>query len=157
MEIVKGDLDDLRVIALLHTHLTSARAVTPPGSAHALDTFGLKAADIDFFCGWEAEQLLVVGALRNLTGGHGEIKSMHVAKARRQGGAGSAMLAHLVGVARSKGMSRLSLETGATVYFKPAVSLYKKHGFEECGAYSDYAEDANSIFMTLVLHPGDTR
>ncbi|HXO95221.1 MAG TPA: hypothetical protein VN857_01440 [Chthoniobacterales bacterium] len=37
MRIVQGDLGDLRVVDLLHIHVTSARAETAPGSAHALD------------------------------------------------------------------------------------------------------------------------
>jgi len=44
--IIEGELSDPRVIDLLHTHLTTARAQTPPGSAHALDLAGLRSPDI---------------------------------------------------------------------------------------------------------------
>jgi putative acetyltransferase len=37
MHIIEGGLDDPRVVALLHTHVTRARAETARGSAHALD------------------------------------------------------------------------------------------------------------------------
>ena len=41
MRIIEGDLGDRRVIDLLQIHVTSARAQTAPGSAHALDLAGL--------------------------------------------------------------------------------------------------------------------
>lgn len=37
MHIIQNGLDDARVVALLQTHLTRARAETATGSAHALD------------------------------------------------------------------------------------------------------------------------
>ena len=49
MRIVPGDLDDPRVVDLLRVHLTSARAETAPGSAHALDLTGLRSPDISFW------------------------------------------------------------------------------------------------------------
>jgi putative acetyltransferase len=48
-------------------------------------------------------------------------------------------------------MSRLSLETGSWEYFRPARSLYRKHGFVECPPFGDYVLDPNSVFMTLDL------
>jgi putative acetyltransferase len=39
------------VIALLKIHLTSARAETAPGSAHALDLTGLQSPDIRLYRG----------------------------------------------------------------------------------------------------------
>lgn len=46
MNIVPGDFADPRIVELLRVHLTAARAVTPPGSVHALDLSGLRAADV---------------------------------------------------------------------------------------------------------------
>ena len=60
-------------------------------------------------------------------------------------------LAHILAQARSRGMTRLSLETGSWDYFKPAVALYKAHGFVDCGPFEGYAEDPNSLFLTLDL------
>lgn len=48
-------------------------------------------------------------------------------------------------------MSRLSLETGSWEYFRPAIALYRRHGFVECAPFADYAADPNSVFMTLDL------
>src|SRR5690349_1553650 len=135
MRIVEGGLDDPRVVALLHAHLTRARAETAPGSAHALDLSVLRDADVTFWSAWDAEEVVGVGALRRLTHEHGEIKSMHTAEAARGRGVGSTLLRHIMAVARARGMSRLSLETGSWPYFGPARALYARHGFVACGPF----------------------
>jgi putative acetyltransferase len=151
MHITPGDLTDKRVIDLLRHHLSNSRAHTAPGSAHALDLKGLRSPDITFWTVWDGETLIATGALKELNRDHGEIKSMHTVSAARRNGVGSAMLAHIIAFARSRGMSRLSLETGSWDYFQPAVALYRSHGFVECPPFADYAPDPNSIFMTLEL------
>jgi putative acetyltransferase len=151
IEIKLGDLTDQRVIDLLLYHFTSARAQTAPGSAHALDLTGLQSPGITFWTAWEGETLVAIGALKELSQNHGEVKSMHTALAARRNGVASAMLRHIIAGARSRGMSRLSLETGSWDYFRPAVALYRKHGFIECPPFAGYVPDPNSIFMTLDL------
>ena len=76
---------------------------------------------------------------------------MHTAPAASRKGVGSAILQHIIAFARSRGISRLSLETGSWEYFRPAVALYRSHGFVEYQPFADYVEDPNSIFMTLDL------
>lgn len=151
MHIVEGGLNDPRVVALLHTHVTRARAETARGSAHALDLSGLRAPEIAFWTAWEGEDVVGVGALKRLSAEHGEIKSMHTAEAARGRGVGSALLRQIMAAARARGMSRLSLETGAWAYFVPARALYARHGFVECAPFGEYREDPNSVFMTLEL------
>jgi putative acetyltransferase len=151
MRIIQDDLSDPRVIGLLQTHVTSARAQTAPGSAHALDLEGLKSSDISVWTMWEDETLVGVGALKRLSADHGEVKSMHTAQAMRAKGAGSAMLRHIIAVAKAGGLARLSLETGSWEYFDPARRLYRKHGFVECPPFADYVLDPNSVFMSLEL------
>ena len=154
MRIVEGGLDDPRVVALLHTHLTRARAETAAGSAHALDLAGLRAPGVSFWTAWEGDEVVGVGALKRLSPAHGEIKSMHTAEAARGRGVGSAMVRHIMAAAHERGMTRLSLETGAWPYFLPARALYARHGFVECGPFGDYREDPNSVFMTRELSAG---
>jgi len=148
MHIIEGGLEDPRVVALLHTHVTRARAETARGSAHALDLAGLRAPEVTFWSVWEADTVLGVGALKQLSADHGEIKSMHTAEAARGRGVGSAMLRQIMTAARERGMSRLSLETGSWPYFAPARALYARHGFVECGPFGEYRMDRNSVFMT---------
>jgi putative acetyltransferase len=151
MHIVEGGLDDPRVVELLHAHLTRARTETAPGSAHALDLSGLRTPDVTFWSGWEGDVVVGVGALKQLSADHGEVKSMHTAEAARGRGVGSAMLRQIMAAARARGMSRLSLETGSWAYFAPARALYARHGFVECAPFGEYREDPNSVFMTVGL------
>jgi putative acetyltransferase len=151
LTITEGGLDDPRVIALLTLHVSRARAVTPPGSSHALDLSGLKQPAITFWSGWEGETLAVVGALKRMSGEDGEVKSMHTAEALRGRGHGRAMLAHIIAAARTQGLARLWLETGSFGYFDAARAMYAKAGFVECDPFGDYRPDPNSTFMTLPL------
>ena len=151
MHIVEGGLDDPRVVDLLHTHMTRARAETARGSSHALDLSGLRAPEVTFWSAWEGDAVVGVGALKRLSTDHGEVKSMHTAEAARGRGVGSALLQQILAAARARGMSRLSLETGSWPYFAPARALYARHGFVECRPFGEYQEDPNSVFMTLLL------
>jgi putative acetyltransferase len=151
IRIVEGDLSDARVIALLEMHLTTARAQTASGSAHALELTGLQWPDIRFWTSWDGDTLVGMGALKWLSGDHAEIKSMHTAGFARGKGVGSTMLRHIIATARASGLSRLSLETGSWDYFEPARSLYRRHGFVECPPFADYVADPNSVFMSLDL------
>ena len=90
VRITPGDLDDLRVVGLLRTHLANARAQTAPGSAHALDLAGPRRPDIRVWTAWDGDALLLgVGALKRLSPDHGEVKSMHTAEAVRGRGVGA--------------------------------------------------------------------
>ena len=152
MNITDGGLDDPRMQALLAHHFTTARAETGRGSAHALDLGGLKSPDIHFYSAWEEDRVIAIGALKQLSVSHGEIKSMHTEQSYRRKGAGGAMLRHIVTRAREMGLTRLSLETGSWPYFIPARELYQRHGFSECPPFGDYVPDTNSVFMTLELN-----
>ncbi|MDE2380335.1 GNAT family N-acetyltransferase [Bradyrhizobium sp.] len=151
MEIRSGDTYDPRVIALLDHHYTTARAQTAPGSAHALDLAGLRAPDIAFWTGWDGDTLVAVGALKTIARDHGEVKSMHTLEAARRRGLAGRMLRHIIAHGRARGMVRLSLETGSSDYFRPAVALYKAHGFVPCGPFEGYVDDPNSLFLTFDL------
>jgi putative acetyltransferase len=61
------------------------------------------------------------------------------------------VLGHLVATARSRGYTRLSLETGSPAEFAPARRLYARRGVVECGPYGPYAAEDFSVFMTLDL------
>lgn len=150
-QVREGGFGDPRVVDLLRFHFTTAHAQTAPGSAHALDLEGLQAPGIRFWTLWDDDKLLGFGALKMLTDDHGEVKSMHTVESARRRGVGSAILGHIIAVARDCGLSRLSLETGSWDYFRPAVTLYRRHGFMECPPFADYRPDPNSIFMTLDL------
>ena len=139
------------VRALLETHLAHMRAISPPGSVHALDVDALRGPGIDFFSMRENGRLIAVGALKRLGDGHAEIKSMHTAMNVRRSGAGRRMLDHLLDLARQRGIRRVSLETGRPDDFHAAQELYRRRGFTECPPFANYTEDPFSLCMTLVL------
>lgn len=142
------------VQALLQRHLEFAHATTPPEGVHALDTGGLLDPAVTFFSLRQDDELLAIGALKELDARHGEVKSMHTAAAARGGGAGRAMLAHIIGVAAQRGYERLNLETGSMAAFGPARALYASAGFTLCGPFGNYQPSATSTFMTLAVLPG---
>ena len=147
-------LDDLsgpEVQDLLKRHLDTMAAHSPPESRHALDLTGLRASDVTFWSVWNEAELVGVGALKELDPLHGEIKSMHTAKAKRGQGIAARMLRHIMDEAKARGYLRLSLETGSMEAFAPAHALYEKYGFADCPPFADYRLDPHSIFMTREL------
>ena len=151
MRIEPDNLTRPEVIALLNEHLSNMYELSPPESVHALDLGKLRQPDISFWTAWDEGGLLGCGALKELSPGHGEIKSMRTPSARRRTGAGRAMVAHIIGVARERQYQRLSLETGSSEAFVPAQKLYESAGFVRCGPFGSYAHDPHSVFMTLQL------
>jgi putative acetyltransferase len=151
LRIAEGGLDDARVQALIAHHFATARAQTAAGSAHAFDLGKLRSTDVRFWCAWEGEHVVGVAALKFLSSGHCEVKSMHTEQSRRRSGVASALLRHVIATAHQLGLNRLSLETGSWPFFDPARALYRRHRFVECEPFGDYVTDANSVFMTLVL------
>ena len=153
MNIRLDDLSGPEVQALLAAHLRGMHDHSPPQSVHALDLEGLRAPDIAFWSAWDEGELLGCGALKELDPAHGEIKSMRTAEAHLGKGVASALVEHILDVARHRGYSRLSLETGSGPAFEPAHRLYLKYGFEFCGPFGDYTNDPFSRFMTRRLTP----
>ena len=151
MQIEIDDLTRSQVHALLDEHLQAMYALSPPESVHALDLDKLRQPGIVFWSAWDDQLLLGCGALKELDPRHGEIKSMRTPATLRRKGAGRAILAHIITVARSRGYERLSLETGSVEAFHPAQRLYASFGFTPCGPFADYAQDPHSVFMTLRL------
>ena len=151
MHIEVDDLSRPAIHALLEEHLQDMRALSPPESVHALDLDRLRQPGITFWSVWDGSLLVGCGALKELSRTHGEVKSMRTPAALRRRGAGRAMLAHIVEVARDRGYQRLSLETGSMSGFQAAQQLYASVGFACCGPFGDYGEDPNSVFMTLRL------
>jgi putative acetyltransferase len=76
---------------------------------------------------------------------------MHSVAAARGRGVGRAILDLLLGVARSEGVRRVSLETGTMAEFAPARALYESAGFTACGPFADYEPSDDNCFMTLLL------
>ncbi|OJF68056.1 GNAT family N-acetyltransferase [Alteromonas sp. V450] len=148
MEIKRDNLENEKVVALLHEHLSDMRATSPPESVHALDVNALTLPNITFFSAWEGDALAGCIAIKKLNGTDAEIKSMRTSHAYRRQGVGNKLLVFLLDYAKEQGYLRISLETGTQDYFLPARKLYKKFGFVDCGPFSNYKLDPNSHFMS---------
>ena len=151
MEIIVDDLTGHAIAEFLEEHIQDMRAITPLESKHALDLDALRRPEITFWSVHDGDRLVGSGAIKLLGDGHAEVKSMRTAPDRRGSGVASLLLEHIFAEAKAIGVSRLSLETGATLPFEPARRLYQKYGFEYCGPFADYKLDPNSVFMTKVL------
>jgi len=152
LRVAEGDPLVPDVLALLDEHLAEMRRTSPPESVHALDPYALAAEGVLFLAAREDDgTLLGVGALKTLSPAEGELKSMRTAASARGRGVASTVLTALLEAARSRGMSRVSLETGTEPLFDPAVRLYRRHGFTPCAPFADYTDDPHSRYLTLVL------
>ena len=142
-------VDDVR--RLVERHLQFGRSQSPPEDAHALEVDGLLEPGITLFGIRSAGELLAIGALKRLDDHHGELKTMHTVEHARARGIGRAMLDHLLAVARERGFTRVSLETGSMDAFTPARSLYTSAGFTPCAPFADYRPSPSSTYMTKPL------
>lgn len=149
--IVEDNLQGTEVIALLQQHLDEMFQFSPPDMVHAMPVERLRQPDVAFFSAWHDGELAVIGALKHLGVGKGELKSMRASDPHRGRGAGEAMLLHLIEIAHLRGYKWLGLETGRTEPFHPAQHLYRKHGFAEREPFGDYLPGDFSICMSRGL------
>jgi len=66
-------------------------------------------------------------------------------------GVATALLEHVIDQASQRGLTGLSLETGSGPAFDPALSLYRKRGFQNGGAFADYQQSDFNQFLHLRL------
>ena len=151
LQIRSDDLSGPEIRELLEEHLASMYLHSPPESVHALPLASLRSPEITFWTGWDNDELVGCGALKELDARHGEIKSMRTSARHLRKGVARALLHHILGEASRRGYLRLSLETGSMAALEPARQLYASCGFTYCAPFAKYAEDPNSVFMTKVL------
>lgn len=151
LTITPADLDDPDLTAFLREHLTDLEPTAPPGSRHALDLDDLRSPDVRTWVARSDGTLVGTVALAPVETGHEELKSMRTAPSLRGVGIASTLLRHVLDDAGSRGVRRVSLETGSMAFFAPARRLYTRHGFTPCPPFGPYVEDPNSVFLTLEL------
>ena len=151
LKSIEGNFKNPEVHELLTKHFIELRAASPEGSAHVLDIPGLKIPSIKFWSLWESERLMGCGALKFLEKGHGEFKSIRVHDNFKNKGNGIKVVNHLIEEARKLEIKRLSIETGAGDFFKPARKLFKKCNFKPCEPFAHYKKDINSIYLTKLI------
>jgi putative acetyltransferase len=145
------DLDSLDVQYLVELHYAQLRSISPPEACHVLPSVGLRHPSVTLWSAREDGRLVGVGALKELAPDHGEVKSMRTAPEALGQGIGRAILRHIVSEAKARGYRRLSLETGNTEAFAPALKLYASEGFRAWGPFADYNNSPFSSFLTRTL------
>lgn len=136
---------------LLAVHLAGMHKNSPPDSVYALDLSGLQRPGVSVWTAWEGEELMGIGALKQLSPSTGEIKSMRTDSRHLRKGVGRAILNHIIDEARQRGYRRLSLETGSGTEFDAALSLYRKRGFRNGEPFGGYVASDFNQFLHLEL------
>jgi len=116
----------------------------PQESNHLLSWEDLTKDGVQFYVARKGDDVCGFGGIVQCDG-YCEIKRMYVSKAFRGCGLGSALLEILENQARILGINRVCLETG--IHQPEAISLYKKHGYNEVGPFGNYRLDPLSMFM----------
>jgi len=150
-DIREDDLSSEQTRALLAIHLAGMHASSPPGSVFALDLSGLKSPEITVWTAWAGDRVASIGALKMLGRDSAEIKSMRTHPDFLRKGAATAILEHAISIAATRGVRRLSLETGSGPAFEPALTLYRRRGFINGDAFSDYEQSPFNQFLHLEL------
>ena len=151
LKSIEGNFNNMEVHELLTKHFIELRAASPEGSTHVLDIPGLKVSSIKFWSLWQSNMLMGCGAFKFLDQKHGEFKSIRIHDNFRKKGNGINVINHLINEAKKLNITRLSIETGAGDFFKPARKLFKQCGFETCKPFAHYKVDINSVYLSRTL------
>lgn len=152
LQIREDDLSGHQTRELLRLHLAGMQANSPgPEHVFALDLSGLQEPGVTVWTAWIGGRIAGIGALKDLRDGSGEVKSMRTHPRFLRRGIGAGMLEHIIGAARSRGMRRLSLETGSGPAFEPALALYRKRGFVDGEPFGGYERSDFNQFLHLLL------
>lgn len=133
-----------RLVGDLNAHLAP---LSPPEFQFQLTAEQMAEPGVTVFVVRDAGgEAVGLGALKAHDGEFGEVKRMFCAPALRGSGIGWRILQAVEAKARTMGLRRLALETGATAGFEPAWALYERAGFSRCGAFLDYPDSGFSRF-----------
>lgn len=102
-----------------------------------------------FYVAFDGERGVATGALRAIDAEHGEVKRMFVDPAYRGSGVAAQLLRTLEQDARSRGWSRLVLETGDTML--PAQRFYAREGFTPMPLFGHYVDSELSLCFEKAL------
>lgn len=89
-----------------------------------------------FYVAFDGDRAVGIGALRGIDAEHGEVKRMYVDPDYRGSGVAGMILRTLEEDARTRGWTRLLLETGDTML--PAQRFYTRHGYLPIPPYGPY-------------------
>lgn len=106
---------------------------------------------VTLWTAWYGNDVAGMAALKDLGGGSGELKSMRTHPEHLRKGVAAWLLDHIIDQAKTRGLSRLSLETGKGEAFEPALALYRRRGFSTGEAFANYERSDFNQFFHLAL------
>jgi putative acetyltransferase len=151
-EIREDDLSGDQTRSLLALHLAGMHATSPPEHVFALDLTGLQVAEVTVWTAWHEGHVASVGAIKMLSDGTAEVKSMRTHPEFVRMGAGAAVLETIITAAMAQGVRRLSLETGSGPAFEPALTLYRRRGFNNGEPFGGYEPSEFNQFLHMDLN-----
>jgi putative acetyltransferase len=143
--------DDVRqLVARLNAYLNP---LSPPEFQFQMTVEQMAEPETTLFIARNAVgEAVGMGALKVHSPALAEVKRMFTLPETRGKGIGSAILAHIVAEARTRGVGRLALETGTEDVMPMAWALYRRNGFTRCDAFLDYpSSDYNAFFDMRLL------
>ena len=129
------------LIAELEAHL---EPLYPSESRHGYAVDKLIAQDVAFFLIRHDGAPAGCGGIQLFGTEYAELKRMYVRPQFRGLGLAKAMLTHLAGHARDRGVGLLRLETG--IHQHAAIGLYEREGFRPIPSFGEYKDDPLSRF-----------
>ncbi|MEX0342029.1 MAG: GNAT family N-acetyltransferase [Erythrobacter sp.] len=151
LRIAVADIADPGVRAMIAFHQRDMLAVSPPGTSFALDVSGLSGPEVTLLGAWRSDDLVGIGAMKQLSPDTAELKSMRTHPDHLGQGVAVAILEALIDAAREEGIARLSLETGTNAQFAPAIGLYSSRGFKPGEGFPDYENGPHNQCYHLAL------
>ena len=146
MQISRANFHAVDFQALLDLHLAEAHQ---DDCGAALGRSELQADDMIMFEARGTEGVLLgFAALKALSPTHGEIKSVRTHPDHLRKGVSRALMLRLTEIAKTNGLTRLSLETHPTAAYAAARALYEKLGYQYCSAFGNYVDGDKYVFMT---------
>tara|TARA_Y100000746_G_C15447961_1_gene425839 strand:- start:1152 stop:1607 length:456 start_codon:yes stop_codon:yes gene_type:complete len=139
-----GDPSSKEGVKLLTDSYSLMSSMFPPEDNHALSIEDFRAPNIVFLIGEKDGKPCGCGAL-SVKSTYGELKSIYVDEKSRGNGIGKLITMNLEMEAKKLSLTELYLETGGNLL--PAINLYKKLGYKECGPFGEYKESPHSFFM----------
>ncbi len=148
IKVTLGNPREAQATALLRASHALMQALFSADDNHFLSIDDLCEPNVRFFVAKEEEAALGCVALAN-KGSYVEIKSMFVHPDARGKGIAHKLMQAIEADARAQGITDVKLETGDTLL--QAHSLYRAHGYTDCGPFGDYEESPASLFMAKTL------
>jgi putative acetyltransferase len=153
MIIAQDSVSRPDVMALLEAHFTAIVASIKTDN-RVLDASALQHPSCTIFTARNStsNELMGCAALKQISHSRGELKSMRTAAGYERKGVASALLRHILGVAKARAYKQVILETGEGEEFASARALYFKYGFIPCDGFEGYTNASSAEKSVFAIY-----